>query len=263
MHLSTDSACRVLITCREGLWSEMPPELRDPIQEFNLMPFRNREIGRYREKRFPNPHSPNRERFDEILDIITRAAHPEGTRLVPQEERAPAAPLILHLAAEEAELDTDIVDYHSSPKYANSLYAITYGILHREHSRRGLCLTPSQQFLMISTLVVDFGRGPYKLTDIRTAAEYAFGNVLTDSEFDRVRNHALFKRAQNSFSFRFDYLAQFAPAVWLCDYILGGERDAVVTKFLSEIAGKSSPHCRIRLRSFKRERLEITNHETY
>jgi hypothetical protein len=242
-HLAVDSACRVLVTSRDGLWSEMPPEFRQPIQEFHLLPFRNQEIGRYREKRFPKPRSPARRRFDEILDTVTRTAHPYGTSRIQPEERAPAAPLILHLVATEAEENSNSGDYGlEDTKYKNPLYAITYGILNREHTRRNLCLTPAQQFMMISTLVIEMGDGPYELSDIRTAVDYAFGNSLEDTKFNVVLIHPLLKRiSSGTFCFRFDYLTHFAPAVWLCDYLIGDRRDTIVERYLSDIAGRSSP----------------------
>ncbi len=87
--LAAGSDCRVLLTSRDGLWSELvPDEIRSHIREFRLLPFKNREIGKYREKRFPNPSSPARARFDRILAEVTGSVHPETTARVPYEERA-------------------------------------------------------------------------------------------------------------------------------------------------------------------------------
>jgi hypothetical protein len=151
----------------------VPDEFRQHVREFHLFPFRKNQIARYREKRFPNPRTPERTRFDEILDAVTTAAHPEGTSKVPYDERAAAAPLILHLVATEAEeYSNGAQDYGlQTSQFRNPLYAITYGILHREHSRRNLCLTPAQQFMMISTLVVEMEDGLYSYLDVLTAAD--------------------------------------------------------------------------------------------
>jgi hypothetical protein len=243
--LSEESDCRVLLTSRDGLWSEMVPlEFRMHVREFKLLPFRKDQIARYREKRFPNPNKPERARFDEILEAVTIAAHPTGTAKTPYEERAPAAPLILHLVATEAEEYSDGAKQYGieSPKYRNPLYAITYGILNREHSRRNLRLTPAQQFMMISTLVVDMGNGPYSSIDVRTAAEYAMGSSLKDGEDISLKSHPLLRpTADGTFVFRFEYLAKFAPAVWLCEYLMDARRDSTVEKYLASIAGRSSP----------------------
>jgi hypothetical protein len=244
-QLAEESDCRVLLTSRAGLWGDMvPPDLRTRVREFKLQPFRKEQIARYREKRFPVPHSAERERFDQILQAVTDAAHPDGTAKIPYDERAPAAPLILHLVATEAELagTNQPEDYaFETIRYRNPLYAITHGILYREHMNRHFCLSPSQQFRMISTLVVDMGSGPYGLPDVTTAAEDSYGAELTPEQVTTVKSHPLLTAVANGFIFRFEFLAQFAPAVWLCEFILANKRDTIVENYLASFDGRSSP----------------------
>jgi hypothetical protein len=244
-QLAEESDCRVLLTSRAGLWSDMvPQESRKRVREFKLQPFRKEQIGRYREKRFPKPGSAERERFDNILQAVTDAAHPTGTGQTPYDERAPATPLILHLVATEAELTSDNQpeDYaFAGARYRNPLYAITHGILYREHMNRHFCLSPAQQFRMISTLVVDMGDGPYPIADVTTAAEDAYGKELTPEQAITLQSHPLLTAGTTGLIFRFEFLAQFAPAVWLCEFILAREKDSVVEHYLSSFDGRSSP----------------------
>jgi hypothetical protein len=243
--LAKESDFRILLTSRDGLWSEMvPDEFRSLVREFHLLPFHKNQIAKYREKRFPNPKKPQRARFDEILEAVTTAAHPEGTTKTPHEQRAPAAPLILHLAATEAEEYSDgATDYGlQNGQFRNPLYAITYGILHREHTRRNLCLTPAQQFMMISTLVVDMEGGPYSYEIVLQAGEYALGAPLKEEEKTALKSHPLLNSTGDKlFTFRFEYLARFAPAVWVCNYLLGDKEDRIVEKYLGSSAGRNSP----------------------
>ncbi len=96
--------------------------------------------------------------------------------------------------------------------------------------------------MMIATLVENERVGPYSLESLRDAAEYALGEHPADEELTKIRSHPLLRSSSHgSFVFRFEYLAQFAPAVWICDYILGNRMDAVVEKYLASIAGGSSP----------------------
>jgi hypothetical protein len=244
-ELSENSVCRILLTSREGLWSEMVPlENRRRVHEFRLQPFYKSQIAKYRESRFPRPKDPARDRFDKILDALTKAAHPSGTGKTPVADRAPAAPLLLDLAATEAE------QYEDGPKsyrlqgikYRNPLYAITYGILNREYEVRNFPLSPAQQFMMIATLVENRGSGPYPLDQIREACEYALEDNLPEADTARLPLHAVFRPAGNmTFLFRFEYLMNFAPAVWLTDYLLNRRKDASVEKYLDLIAGRSSP----------------------
>ncbi len=133
-------------------------------------------------------------------------------------------------------------DRKLKPLLRNPLYAITYGILHREHTRRNLCLTPAQQFMMISTLVVDMEGGPYSYDVVLQAAEYALGAPLKEEEKTALKSHPLLNSTGDKlFTFRFEYLARFAPAVWVCNYLLGDKEDRMVERYLGSIAGRNSP----------------------
>jgi hypothetical protein len=152
--------------------------------------------------------------------------------------------LILHLVATEAEEYSEgVSDYGlTGVQFKNPLYAITYGILNREHTRRNLCLTPAQQFMMISTLVVEMDAGPYSHHDVVTAAEDAIGSPLKTEEVTALKSHPLLSPVGDGiFTFRFEYLARFAPAVWITNYLLESQQDLIAEKYLASIGGRNSP----------------------
>src|SRR6266699_3017284 len=82
----------------------------------------------------------------------------------------------------------------------------------------------------------------YEELSILLDVEDALGRNLGKADIVALKSHPLLRtNADGSFVFRFAYLAQFAPAVWLCDYMVTNRRDFVVEKYLGSIAGKSSP----------------------
>lgn len=243
--LAEESDCRILVTSRDALWAELiPEEIRGHIREFCLQTFGKPQIAKYRERRFPNPRDPARERFDNTLSEVIAEVHPNTTANVPPGERVQATPLVLEIIAIEAEVSAaDPIDVSLQREdFKDPLYAITYGMLDREHRRRNLRLTPSQQFMMISTLVVDMGEHGYPWEEIQTAAEFALGSPLTHEDSTALRAHPLLRREANDrYVFRFDYLPKFAPAVWLSDYLVQERSDRVAEKYLASLAGTSSP----------------------
>lgn len=79
-----------------------------------------------------------------------------------------------------------------------------------------------------------------------TTAEDALGQTLSKDEQNALqislKSHALIRpTGLGSFAFRFDYLVQLAPAVWVCNYILEQKPDAIVEKYLASLTGRSSP----------------------
>jgi hypothetical protein len=138
------------------------------------------------------------------------------------------------LAATQAEEYDDGPETYglAEVKFRNSLYSITYGILNREFLVRGFRLNPAQQFVMIATLIENKGIGPYSLEEIREAAEYGLEEDLADLEAKRLPSHAIFIPAMSEkFTFRFEYLMNFAPAVWLCDYLIKQRQNASIEKY--------------------------------
>jgi hypothetical protein len=96
--------------------------------------------------------------------------------------------------------------------------------------------------MMITTLVVDNETGPYTYSDITLAAEFALGRSLAVEELTPLRSYPLFLTVgDGQFSFRFEYLARFAPAVWISDYILNNFADPVAERYVGQIAGRNSP----------------------